>query len=104
MSQTNTRKALGKGLEQLFNSEMDFNTFEKDIVENTKKSDVVDIKNIKCSIVIECSTECKIANPENIPKNIQKNISFIFKVSLKIIAIFINNNPPKIFPICKKPG
>ena len=43
MSQTNTRKALGKGLEQLFNSEMDFNTFEKDIVENTKKSDVVDI-------------------------------------------------------------
>lgn len=43
MSQTNTRKALGKGLEQLFNSEMDFNTFEKDIVENTKKSDIVEI-------------------------------------------------------------
>ena len=41
MSQTNTRKALGKGLEQLFNSEMDFNTFEKDIVENTNKSDIV---------------------------------------------------------------
>lgn len=43
MSQTNTRKALGKGLEQLFNSEMDFNTFEKDIVENTNKSDIVEI-------------------------------------------------------------
>ena len=44
MSQTNTRKALGKGLEQLFNSEMDFNTFEKDIVENTNKSDIVEIE------------------------------------------------------------
>lgn len=43
MSQTNTRKALGKGLEQLFNSEMDFNTFERDIVENTNKSDIVEI-------------------------------------------------------------
>ena len=43
MSQTNTRKALGKGLEQLFNSEMDFKTFEKDIVENTNKSDIVEI-------------------------------------------------------------
>ena len=44
MSQTNTRKALGKGLEQLFNSEMDFNTFEKDIVENTNKSDIIEIE------------------------------------------------------------
>lgn len=43
MSQTNTRKALGKGLEQLFNSEMDFNTFEKDIVENTNKNDIIEI-------------------------------------------------------------
>lgn len=42
MTQTSTRKALGKGLEQLFNSEqMDFNSFEKEIVSNTPESEVV---------------------------------------------------------------
>lgn len=41
MSQTNTRKALGKGLEQLFNSEqLDFNTFEQEIVSSTPESDI----------------------------------------------------------------
>lgn len=40
MAQTN-RKALGKGLEQLFNSEqLDFNTFEKEIVTSTPESDI----------------------------------------------------------------
>lgn len=40
MSQTN-RKALGKGLEQLFNSEqLDFNSFEKEIVTSTPESDI----------------------------------------------------------------
>ncbi|MDD2504844.1 MAG: ParB/RepB/Spo0J family partition protein [Bacilli bacterium] len=38
----NKRKALGKGLEQLFNSEpMDFSTMEKDIVQHAKDSDIV---------------------------------------------------------------
>lgn len=41
MPQTNTRKALGKGLEQLFNSEqLDFNQFEKEIVTTTPESDI----------------------------------------------------------------
>jgi ParB family chromosome partitioning protein len=41
MSQTNTRKALGKGLEQLFSSEqMDFKTFEQEIVSTTPESDI----------------------------------------------------------------
>ncbi len=41
MSQTNTRKALGKGLEQLFESEqMDFKTFEQEIVSTTPESDI----------------------------------------------------------------
>lgn len=40
MSQTN-RKALGKGLEQLFNSEqLDFNSFEKEIVTSTPESEI----------------------------------------------------------------
>lgn len=41
MNQTNTRKALGKGLEQLFNSEqLDFSAFEKEIVSTTPESEV----------------------------------------------------------------
>lgn len=41
MSQTNTRKALGKGLEQLFESEqMDFKSFEQEIVSTTPESDI----------------------------------------------------------------
>lgn len=44
MSQTNTRKALGKGLEQLFESEqMDFKTFEQEIVSTTPESDILQI-------------------------------------------------------------
>ena len=43
----NKRKALGKGLEQLFNSEPlnidTLNNYEKEIVENTSKSDIVEI-------------------------------------------------------------
>ena len=40
----NKRKALGKGLEQLFSNErIDFNNFEKKIVEEAKQSDIVDI-------------------------------------------------------------
>lgn len=42
MTQTSTRKALGKGLEQLFNSEqLDFNQFEQEIVNSTPDSDIV---------------------------------------------------------------
>lgn len=38
------RKALGKGLEQLFSNEMiDFDNFEKEIVRETKESDIVEI-------------------------------------------------------------
>ncbi len=38
------RKALGKGLEQLFSNEViDFDNFEKKIVEETKESDIVEI-------------------------------------------------------------
>ena len=55
MSQTNTRKALGKGLEQLFNSEMDFNTFEKDIVEFTVKEQYR--QNSDCKQAIKFLTE-----------------------------------------------
>lgn len=41
MSQTNNRKALGKGLEQLFNSEqLDFAAFEKEVVATTPESDI----------------------------------------------------------------
>ena len=41
MNQTNNRKALGKGLEQLFNSEqLDFQAFEKEIVSTTPESDI----------------------------------------------------------------
>lgn len=44
MSQTNTRKALGKGLEQLFNSEqIDFTQLEKEIVTSTPESEIVNI-------------------------------------------------------------
>lgn len=44
MPQSN-RKALGKGLEQLFNSEqIDFNQLEKEIVTATPESDIVNIK------------------------------------------------------------
>ena len=43
----NKRKALGKGLEQLLNSEplnLDtLNNYEKEIVENTSKSDIIEI-------------------------------------------------------------
>ena len=43
----NKRKALGKGLEQLFNSEplnLDtLNNYEKEIVENTSKNDIIEI-------------------------------------------------------------
>ena len=38
------RKALGKGLEQLFSNEViDFDNFEKKIVNETKDSDIVEI-------------------------------------------------------------
>lgn len=45
MSQTNQRKALGKGLEQLFNNNsnvdaFDFSSFEKEIVTSTPESDI----------------------------------------------------------------
>ena len=41
MTQTNQRKALGKGLEQLFNSEqINFNAFEREIVNTTPESDI----------------------------------------------------------------
>lgn len=40
----NKRKALGKGLEQLFSNErIDFENFEQEIVKETKKSDIVEI-------------------------------------------------------------
>ena len=40
----NKRKALGKGLEQLFSTEkIDFENFEKEIVKTTKESDIVEI-------------------------------------------------------------
>ena len=43
----NKRKALGKGLEQLFNSEPlnidTLNNYEKEIVNNTKESDILEI-------------------------------------------------------------
>jgi len=39
------RKALGKGLEQLFSNEViNFDNFEKDIVQNTPKNDILEIK------------------------------------------------------------
>lgn len=42
--ETNKRKALGKGLEQLFNSEpMNFDSFEQEIVETTKDKDIMEI-------------------------------------------------------------
>lgn len=41
MSQTSTRKALGKGLEQLFKSEqLDFKNFEQEIVASTPESEI----------------------------------------------------------------
>ena len=40
----NKRKALGKGLEQLFNSDsMDFSVIEKDIIEHATLNDIVEI-------------------------------------------------------------
>ncbi len=40
----NNRKALGKGLDQLFNTEhFDFDQLEKDIVENASKNDIVEV-------------------------------------------------------------
>ena len=48
MSETK-RKALGKGLEQLFSNEIiDFDNFENKIVKETKESDIaVSFKNLK---------------------------------------------------------
>ena len=44
METNNKRKALGKGLEQLFNSEpMSFDTFEQEIVNETKEKDILEI-------------------------------------------------------------
>lgn len=41
MNKTNTRRALGKGLEQLFSSEqLDFKAFEQEIVTTTPESDI----------------------------------------------------------------
>ena len=38
------RKALGKGLEQLFsNGRIDFDNFEQEVINETKKNDVVEI-------------------------------------------------------------
>ena len=40
----NKRKALGKGLEQLFSNEViDFDNFEKDIIKEAKSSDIIEI-------------------------------------------------------------
>ncbi len=40
----NKRKALGKGLEQLFNSDsMDFSVIEKDIIEHASSNDIIEI-------------------------------------------------------------
>ena len=45
MKNNENHKALGKGLEQLFsNGRIDFDNFEKDIVESTKPNDIVEIK------------------------------------------------------------
>lgn len=45
MKSTDSRKALGKGLEQLFSNErIDFNSFEKGIVESSSPNDIVEIK------------------------------------------------------------
>lgn len=45
MKEDNKRRALGMGLEQLFNSEMlDFDQVEKEIVEETPKDEIVEIK------------------------------------------------------------
>ena len=42
--QTSKRRALGMGLEQLFNSEMlDFNQVEKEIVDNTPKDEILEL-------------------------------------------------------------
>ena len=39
------RRALGRGLEELFNSEvLDYSTVEKQIVEETEKDEIVNIK------------------------------------------------------------
>ena len=44
METNNKRKALGKGLEQLFNSEqLNFETFEHEIVDNTPSRDIMEI-------------------------------------------------------------
>lgn len=44
MNNDNKRKALGKGLEQLFSNErIDFDNFEKEIVENSTSKDIVEI-------------------------------------------------------------
>ena len=44
MKQNSTHKALGKGLEQLFSNErIDFDNFEKEIVEKAKPNDIVEI-------------------------------------------------------------
>ena len=44
METNNKRKALGKGLEQLFNSEqLNFETFEQEIVDNTPHGDIMEI-------------------------------------------------------------
>ncbi len=44
MENNQKRKALGKGLEQLFSNEIiDFEGFEKDIINKAKKSDIVEI-------------------------------------------------------------
>jgi len=42
--ETNKRRALGKGLEELFNNEqLDLNSFEKQIVESTPKEEIVEV-------------------------------------------------------------
>ena len=43
--ETTKRRALGKGLEELFNNEqLDLNKFEKQIVETTPKEEIINVK------------------------------------------------------------
>ena len=45
------RKALGRGLEQLFSNErIDFDNFEQDIITNTKTTDITEINYMKLEV------------------------------------------------------
>ena len=74
----NKRKALGKGLEQLFNSEplnLDtLNNYEKEIVETAKESDILELADQFGGLIMHRSDRLAYTVPEALEILVSKNM------------------------------